>query len=211
MLLSTDLFSSLRRNIIEGKYERGYKLTEQDICSLYNVSRTPVREALRQLETEGLIETIPNRGAFVLGFSEQEFKDIFTLRKSYEILAVRWAIERITDDELETLEETFDFMEFYTENNDIERMMNINTKFHQAIYVAAHNRMLANMLTLYQQYTEIARFNQTFGKDYLALLLEEHRAIFNGFKGRDVESGAAAMEKHMDKSFNRCYNRQNRR
>jgi len=205
MLISTDLFSTLRKNIIEGKYERGYKLTEQNICSQFNVSRTPVREALRQLEIEGLIETIPNRGAFVLGFSEQEVKDIFELCKPYEVLAVRWAIERITDEELDALEETFDFMEFYSTKNDIEKMMKINTHFHQIIYTASHNRMLSNLLNLYRQYADIAKKNQAPGDNYLALLLEEHREIFEAFKARDAERGVRAMEKHMDRSFERCY------
>ena len=206
MLLSTDLFSTLRTNIIEGKYERGYKLTEQNLCSTFNVSRTPVREALRQLEIEGLVETIPHRGVFVLGFSQQEIKDMFQLCKPYEVLAVRWAIERATDEELDSLAETFEFMEFYTKKNDVEKMIKINTHFHQIIYAASHNRLLSNMLNLYRQYGAAAKKDKVFGDDYLAPLLEEHREIYNAFKDRDASRGATAMEKHMDKSFERCYN-----
>ena len=206
MLLSTDLFSALRKDIIDKKYARGFKLTEQMICSQYKVSRTPVREALSQLEAEGLIETIPNRGAFVLGISEQEIKDIFELRKPYEMLAVKWAVERMTDDELETLEESFDFMEFYTGKNDIEKMMNINTNFHRIIYAAAHSRMLSNLLTLYQQYTEAVKKSRVFESGYLVQLLEEHREIFDAIKNKDAPLGMQAMEKHMDNSMKRCYN-----
>ena len=207
MLLSNDLFSTLRKDIIEGKYQRGFKLTEQDICSKHNVSRTPVREALRQLEAEGLIDAVPNRGAFVVGFSEQEIRDIFELRKSYEILAVKWAVERITDDEFDDLEEAFDFMEFYTEKNDVEKMGRINTNFHTTIYKAAHNRMLLNMLTLYQQYTEIARSSQIIDDNYLIELLAEHRDIFDAFREKDAGRAVSAMERHMDKSIERCYSK----
>jgi DNA-binding GntR family transcriptional regulator len=202
-LLSTDLFSRLRQDILIGKYKRGYKLTEQNICTEYKVSRTPVREALRQLEMEGLIETIPNRGAFVLGFSVQDVKDIFELRKSYEIQAVKWAIERITDDELDALEETFEFMEFYTQKNDIEKMLKINVSFHQVIYEASHNRMLRNILASYQQYTEHVKNRIPHADNYLPELLKEHREIFNAFKSKDVESGMEAMGRHMDKSIER--------
>ena len=205
MLLSTDLLSSLRKDILTRKYERGYKLTEQNISSEYSVSRTPVREALRQLEMEGLVEAIPNRGAFVLGFSDQDIRDMFDLRKSYEIQAVMWAIERITDNELDALEETFEFMEFYTQKNDIEKMLNINMNFHQLIYIASHNRMLENILTSYQLYIKHAKRSHTFDNDYLPKLLEEHRQIFNAFKNKDGLLGTKAIEKHMDNSIERYY------
>jgi len=211
MLLSTDLFYALRKDILEGKYPRGHKLTEQDICSGHNVSRTPVREAIRQLETEGLIETIPNRGAYVLGLAEQDAFDILELRKAYEVLAVKWAIERITDDEFDALEETFDFMEFYTEKNDVEKMAKINTSFHQIIYAASHNRMIQNLLSSYQQYFEYTKARQAIKENCLLQVLEEHREIFEAFRDRDVESGIKAMEKHMEKSIERCYQAFDRR
>ena len=205
MLLFTDLVSGLRKDILQGKYPCGFKLTEKAICSEYKVSRTPVREALRQLETEGLIEAIPNRGAFVLGFSEHDIRDIFELRKSCEVQAVKWAIERITDDELDSLEEVFGFMEFYTQKNDFEKMININANFHQHIHAAAHNRILRHLLLSYQQYTEHAKKSQVFGDEYLSLVLEEHRRIFDAFKTQNVELGIRAMETHMDKSIERQY------
>ena len=98
--LSNNLYARLQADILTNKIAAGEKLTEQRLCKEYDVSRTPVREALRQLETHGLVENIPNRGAFAVGFSEQDFKDMFDLRKSCEIQAVKWAIERIIDEEL---------------------------------------------------------------------------------------------------------------
>ena len=90
MALSTDLYSNLRKDILKGNLHQGEKLTEQQICDQYRVSRTPVREAFKQLELEGFIENIPNRGAFVIGLSSQDIEDLYELRKSYEILAVKW-------------------------------------------------------------------------------------------------------------------------
>lgn len=121
MALSTDLYINLRKDILQGRLKQGEKLTEQKICDEYGISRTPVREAFRQLELEGFIETLPNRGAFVRGFSPQDIQDLYELRKAYEILAVRWAIERITDKELEKLEEAFEFMEFYTQKRMLKK------------------------------------------------------------------------------------------
>jgi DNA-binding GntR family transcriptional regulator len=200
MALSTDLFSSLRKDILQGKLRQGEKLTEQQICDEYNVSRTPVREAFRQLELEGFIETIPNRGAFVVGFSLQDIQDMYELRKSYEVLAVRWAIERITKEECEKLEEAFEFMEFYTQKKDVEKMLNINMNFHELIYKASHNRMLYHILSSYQLYIKQSRTasRSDVSSGYLEEILTEHRAIFESFKNKDVDAGIDAVSRHLD-------------
>jgi len=206
MVLSTDLFSSLRKDILQGKLRQGEKLTEQQICDEYNVSRTPVREAFRQLELEGFIETIPNRGAFVVGFSPQDIQDMYELRKSYEVLAVKWAIERITKEEFEKLEEAFEFMEFYTQKKDVEKMLNINMNFHELIYRASHNRMLHHILSSYQLYIKQSRTGSRSdaSSGYLDEILTEHRAIFEAFKNRDIEAGIAAVSKHLDNAKRRA-------
>ena len=203
MLSGADLLSGLRKDILIKKYPKGYKLTEQTISLEYGTSRTPVREALKQLESEGLIEMIPNRGAFVLGLSEQDVRDMFELRKIYEIQAVKWAILRITDQELASLEETFEFMEFYTQKSDVEKMLNINMNFHQLIYTASHNKVLHNILSSYQLYLKYIRETSGFKAEYLPALLDEHKAIFDAFKNKNVDAGALAAEKHMDNSIAR--------
>jgi len=200
MALSTDLFSSLRKDILQGKLSQGDKLTEQQICDEYNVSRTPVREAFRQLELEGFIETIPNRGAFVVGFSSQDIQDMYELRKSYEVLAVKWAVERITKEEYEKLEEAFEFMEFYTQKKDVEKMLNINMNFHELIYKASHNRMLYHILSSYQLYIKQSRpsSRNDVSATYLDAILHEHKAIFEAFRNKDTGAGIAAVSAHLD-------------
>lgn len=198
MALSTDLYSSLRKDILKGKLHEGEKLTEQQICEQYRVSRTPVREAFKQLELEGFIENIPNRGAFVIGLTTQDLEDMYELRKAYEILAVKWAIERITKDELEKLEEAFEFMEFYTQKQDVDKMLNINMKFHELIYTASHNRMLKNVLSSYQIYIKQSRKSSSHVAGYLEEVLKEHREIFKAFQTKDTDAGIAAVAKHLD-------------
>ena len=175
------------------------------ICNEYGVSRTPVREALRQLESDGLIETIPNRGAFVVGLSQQDLNDIYILRAMGEVQAVRWGIERITDEEMEELNETFEFMEFYTMKNDIPKMLNINIAFHQIIYNAAHNRMLNQQLTSYQLYLRHCNPSNYYAPNYLRDVLAEHRNIYDAFEARDIEAGAQAMQRHMENSTKRKF------
>ena len=201
--LSNSLLGKLQKDILTGKLKPGYKLTEQELCKAYGVSRTPVREALRQLEADGLVENILNRGAFVVGMSEQDYEDMFELRKAYEVQAVKWAIERITEEEMDRLEETFEFMEFYTLRNDIDKMLTINSGFHQVIYEASHNRMLKKLLSSYQNYLKYKGIESAYDDDYLTTVLEEHRAIFKAFKDKDVKAGTLAMEMHIDRARER--------
>ena len=201
--LSNSLLGKLQKDILTGKLKPGDKLTEQELCIAYGVSRTPVREALRQLEADGLVENILNRGAFVVGMSEQDYEDMFELRKAYEVQAVKWAIERITEEEMDRLEETFEFMEFYTLRNDIDKMLTINSGFHQVIYEASHNRMLKKLLSSYQNYLKYKGIESAYDDDYLTTVLEEHRAIFKAFKDKDVKAGTLAMEMHIDRARER--------
>jgi len=205
MPLSSDLFSKLREDILTGKLESGDKLTEIRICNEYNVSRTPVREALRELEVDGLIETIPNRGAFVVGLTDQDIRDMYVLRSASEVQAVRWAIQRITEKEMEELTETFEFMEFYTMKNDIPKMLNINMAFHQIIYDATHNRMLRQQLSTFQIYLRHCNPSNYYAPNYLRDVLSEHRAIYDAFEAKDVEAGAMAMQRHMESSTKRKF------
>lgn len=201
--ISTGLLTKMQRDILTGEMKPGQKIVEQELCKKYGVSRTPIREALRQLEADGLVENILNRGAFVIGMSEQDYEDMFELRKAYEIQAVKWAIERITGEEMERLEETFEFMEFYTMRNDIEKMLIINTGFHRVIYEASKNRMLQKLLSSYQNFLKYKGSEAVQDENYLPTVLEEHRAIFKAFKDKDPKEGALAMEIHINRAKER--------
>jgi DNA-binding GntR family transcriptional regulator len=196
--LSAGLFSRIREDILQGILKDGEKLTEQKICEAYNVSRTPVREAFKQLETDGLLENIPNRGAFVRGFSEQDKDDLYELRKSGEILAVKWGIARITESELDDLKEAYEFMEFYTQRRDYPKMLNINATFHELISKASHNRLLIQSLSLYQLYARQARARSSYSDHDLAQVLAEHKEILDAFIEKDPLAGMAAMGRHLD-------------
>lgn len=201
--ISTGVLAKMQKDILTGEFRPGQKIVEQELCKKYGVSRTPVREALYQLESDGLVEIILNRGAFVIGMSDQDYEDMFELRKVYEVQAVKWAIERITEEEMERLEETFEFMEFYTMRNDIDKMLVINSGFHQIIYEAAGNRMLQKLLSSYQTFLKYKGAEAVRDENYLSAVLEEHRAIFKAFNDRNAKDGALAMEVHMNRAKER--------
>jgi len=203
-LLSTDLVGKLRIEILAEQMRPGEKLTEQLICKQFSVSRTPVREALKNLEAEGLIEMIPNRGAFVVGISKDDMRDLYVIRMQNEIQAIRWAIERRTKEEMESIEESLDFMRFYTGRGDAKRMRSINVGFHKRIAAASHNRIIANSLSKIQDYTRYSRHVLPYRETDLAIILSEHEAIFAAFKSNDPEAGALSMKKHIENSLKRA-------
>ena len=198
--LSTGLFSELQKDILSGEIPDGSKLTEQSVCKRYNVSRTPVREAFRQLEADGLIEIIPNRGAFATGLSRRDISDLFDLRSVFEVQAVEWAIKRMSDEDIDRLAESMEFMEFYTLKEDVEKVLSFNSQFHNIIYEGTGDRMLQKTLSIYQTYLKYSAPHKTYDEDSLKAILEEHKAIFDAFETRNAAAGRKAMEYHMAQS-----------
>jgi DNA-binding GntR family transcriptional regulator len=198
--LAINIFIKLREAILRGKLKNGEKLTEQRICDEYNVSRTPVREAFRLLEQEGLITMIPNRGAFVTGFLEQDIADMYDMRKEYEVLAFEWAVERITPEELVEIKNSYELMEFYTHKKEYEKSAEQNIHFHELIYKASHNRLLTQILTSYQYYTKQLRYDEDADYSHMDELLEEHYEILQSLESKDVKRGKAIVQKHLEGS-----------
>ena len=198
--LSAGLYQEIQKDILSGELESGSKLTEAAVCKRYGVSRTPVREAFRQLEADGLIENIPNRGAFVTGLTRRDISDLFDLRSLFEIQAVEWAIKRMDDEDIDVLRETVEFMEFYTLKDDVEKVLSFNSRFHNTIYAGTKDRMIQRTLYTYQTYLKHSAPAKTFSGDYLRTILEEHKAIFAAFETRNVAAGRKAMEYHMEQS-----------
>lgn len=198
--LSAGLYTELQTGILSGAIPDGSKLTEQAVCKQYNVSRTPVREAFRQLEADGLIENIPNRGAFVTGLSRRDISDLFDLRSLFEVQAVEWAIKRMTSEDIDELSETVEFMEFYTLRDDVEKILTFNSQFHNIIYAGTKDRMICKTLAIYQTYLKYSAPAKSYSGDYLKTILEEHKAIYEAFESKNPAAGRKAMEYHMENS-----------
>lgn len=198
--LSAGLYTELQKDILSGALPDKSKLTEQAVCKRYNVSRTPVREALRQLEADGLIENIPNRGAYVTGLSKRDISDLFDLRALFEVQAVEWAIKRMRSEDIDSLAEVMEFMEFYTLKEDAAKVLSFNSRFHSLIYEGTGNRKLQRSLEVYQTYLKYSAPHRSYTESDLKTILEEHRAIYEAFESRNAAAGRKAMEYHMEQS-----------
>lgn len=135
--LGSRVFQRLREDILSGRYKEREELRETTIGKELGVSRTPVREALRQLELEGLVTIVPNKGAYVTGISAKDIKDIYVLRSMLEGLCARWATEHITEEQLDELEEVILLSEFHMKKisgSSADQVTDLDGKFHKVLY-----------------------------------------------------------------------------
>lgn len=202
--LTDEIADVVRERILKGEYEIGEKIKENQIATELRVSRTPIREAFKLLENEGLIDYIPNRGCFAKGFTQQDVDDIYAVREALEELAVRWSVGRISADEVTALEEQCDLMEFYTKKKDSKKVFELNNSFHDVIYASARSRFLAQVLRSYKEYIDKTRKSFFYEQSYLEGILSEHRAILDAIKEGDVNKAVEAMARHMDASKQRA-------
>lgn len=195
--LGATVFNDLERAIINGEYQAGDSLSEIKLSEKYGVSRTPVREALRQLELEGLVELIPNKGATVVGVSEKDIADIYAVRVRIEGLAARLCAENATSDELQALERLADLQEFYLLKGKPDRLWELDGEFHNTIFEASRNRPLQSMLSSFHSYISRARSNSMRSAERAARSVEEHRGILSAIAAHDGDRAEELMTAHI--------------
>ena len=140
------VFSTLREAILKGELKPGERLMELQLAEKMGVSRTPIREAIRMLEQEGLAVTIPRRGAQVAGMTEKDMEDALEIRAALDELAVQLACDAITEDQLKQLKQAMKNFEESTRSGDVKRIAEADVEFHDAIYTATGNEKLVSML-----------------------------------------------------------------
>ncbi|MFV0516676.1 MAG: GntR family transcriptional regulator [Aminipila sp.] len=207
--LTDEIVEILRERILKGEYVIGEKIVENQIASEFMVSRTPIRDAFRQLEIEGLIDYIPNRGSFAKGFTKQDMQDIYVVRRALEQIAIEWAIERMRPQEISQLEEQIELMEFYTKRKDCQKVMETNVAFHGIIYRSTRSRFLSHILKSYQEYVEQARRATVSEQENLDVICIEHKEILKAIKEKNVEDAKDKIARHLDNSKNRAQTKWN--
>jgi len=198
--LTSLIFDKIREDILNDKYTPGEKIVEAKLAEEIGVSRTPVREALKQLELDGLVENIPNRGVIVKGVSKQDIYDIYTIRIAIEGIAAQWSVERMTEEELRNLEEVYELMEFYTDRNDLDKIFELNTKFHEIIYTSTNSRYLEHVLRDFQLFIKSTRNKSLRSEGRKEKALDEHRKILDAFKSRDEAAAVEMLIAHISNS-----------
>ncbi len=191
---------TLRDAIRKGILKPGERLMEIQLAEELGVSRTPVREAIRKLELEGYVIMMPRRGTYVANLSIRDVNEVFEIRTSLDSLASGLAAERITDEELERLQRLLVLIGEYIETNDMEKIVETDTEFHDLLYQASRNtRLVGIIFNLREQLTRFRTTSMGF-PGRLAATLEEHRRIVEAIAQGDVKEAQAAAEYHMEKS-----------
>ena len=195
--LSDMVYHHVYQAITEGVYHDGDLLVEMKIAEELGVSRTPVREALKQLERENLVVSLPNRGVMVRGISSEDLADIYTIRALLEGQAAYWAAERISPDQLEQMLEVLELMEIYTRRNDVARLVRLDSKFHGIIYDGCRSNTIGKLLDNIHHVIHTRRMSSYTVEGRAAASLAEHREIYEALNAHDAERAKACAERHI--------------
>ena len=195
------VFYKIREDILNGKYKDNEELKEIAIGKELGVSRTPVREAFRQLELEGLIHIVPNKGAYVTGITAKDVKDIYMIRSKLEGLCALWATEYITKEQMEELEENIYLSKFHSEKGHSEQNTELDNRFHEILYDACNSKMLKNQLLAFHNYVLRVRRKTLSDHKRSAQSVKEHEAIFLAIKNNKAEEAERLANQHVLNAF----------
>ncbi len=192
------VFKTLRQAILKGELEPGERLMEIQLAERLGVSRTPIREAIRKLELEGLVLMIPRRGAEVAKISEKNLRDVLEVRRSLEELAIDLACQRIQEEELETLREAQKEFAAAIAAGDAMEIAQTDEKFHEIIYSGTGNQKLMQILSNLRE--QMYRYRLEYIKDAnkRQILLVEHEQILKALSLRHVQEAKLAVREHID-------------
>lgn len=191
------VFQTLRESILKGELEPGERLMEIRLAEKLGVSRTPVREAIRKLELEGLAVVLPRRGAVVAQITVSDLKDVLEVRRVLEALTVELACKRITKGDMEELKESFYNFQKAVRKNDLSDIVETDVEFHDVIYKAGRNRRLIQILNNLREQMYRYRFEYMKDREKRLLLVEEHKMIVSAIEKGDIPAAKKAIWTHI--------------
>ena len=191
------VFETLREAILKGVLSPGQHLMEMQLAYQLGVSRTPVREAIRMLELEGLVNMVPRKGARVAAISEKSLCDVLEVRRVLEELSVRLACTRMERDGLEKLDAINQQFIRACPSDDVVQIARIDESFHAVIYEAADNAKLLQLLNQMQNQMYRYRIEYIKLKERRQILVEEHKKIIHSLARRDAEAATEATRAHI--------------
>lgn len=197
--LRTEVYRRLRDDILQGRYTRGTTLTESQISLDMGVSRTPVREAISQLEQDGLVYSTPNKSIIVQGFDENDIMDLYDVRRQMETIAAARAAEFMNAEQRHALKSAFEQEVRDTLNNDnVEELQDLDNVFHELIFQGSGSKILRKILTSINTYTRYARTISLATQGRSRKVLDEHAKILDAITRKDSQAASQAMRAHID-------------
>lgn len=199
--LADQVFEHLETDILSGKYQRGDVLTENRLCEILGVSRTPIREALRRLMQDHLIvET--GKGSLVLGITDDDLRDIYIIRESLEAKAAKMATLNASEDDINELKSAVELQEFYLSKQNADQIRLMDNRFHEILYKISGSHVFYNtLLPLHkkvQKYRKVSLQSHSRASESVA----EHHEILNAIINRDADAAEALTAKHVKNAYN---------
>lgn len=192
------VFNTLRQAILTGELKPGERLMEIHLANRLGVSRTPIREAIRKLELEGLVTMIPRRGAEVSQITEKSMNDVLEVRRALDALCAELACDRISDEELDNLGKACTAFEQAVRTRDIRKIAQADVALHDIIVQATGNQRLLQLVNNLSE--QMYRYRFEYIKDFSQheRLIEEHRIIYQSIVNKDKETASREAKIHID-------------
>ena len=187
--LADQVFDHLENDILSGKYQRGEILTESKLSAELGVSRTPIRETLRRLEQEHIIEE-SGKGSVVIGINEKDLEDIFMIRKSLECQVAALAAKNRTEEQLKQLREALEFQEFYLNKKDPDQIKLMDSRFHETLYkLSGSTAFYDTLVPLHKKIQKYRRASVT-NSSRAEASVAEHRKIYEAIEAKNTALAA---------------------
>ena len=199
MPLRDVVFHTLRRGIMQGDLKPGERLMEIKLANRLGVSRTPIREAIRMLELEGLVVMIPRKGAQVAEITEKDLKDVLEVRMGLEELAVKFACQRITEEQLDNLYHASRKFEEAVKREDLTELAQADVDFHDLIYKATGNERLVQLLNNIREQMYRYRVEYLKDEEIRGSLVQEHDTLLEKLSQRDLEGAKQVTQSHIER------------
>lgn len=199
------VYEGLRKTIISGIIPVGERIVEKEYAERLNISRTPVREAIRRLEEEELVENIPRVGVVVKRISEEDIVEVYKIRHSLEVLATTAAMEHITEEEMDELEALLDLTEQKNKEGDVKEVIRLFGEFNSLIYKASRMKRLASMISRLNDYIQKFRDISITDDRRREKALVEHRKILKAISEKNTGDIDRLIKEHLDISLDIVY------
>lgn len=198
--LADQVFEKLETDILSGVYQKGELLTELKLCEELGVSRTPIREALRRLSQEHIIEESA-KGSIVLGIDKNDLKDIYAIRTKIEGMAAALAAKNATSAQLDELKEAVELQEFYVEKKDANHIRQFDSRFHEMVYTCSGSKIMYD--TLMPLHKKVLKFRKSSVESHDRALqsAQEHRAIYEAIVAHEETLAEIRMSEHILKAY----------
>jgi DNA-binding GntR family transcriptional regulator len=196
--LNQKAYIQLREMILNGSLARGEQIDERRLAAELDVSRTPLREAIGQLVTEGIIEYRPYKGTSVRSFTAKQVNDLYQVRKALEALAVRLAIPKLSQEDIEDIRAILDDVHQALERGDIEAYNTADRRFHNAIVEITANETLMDSLNRLAAQIQMVRTIANRDPHVVERTAKERPLILNALEARDADTAARLMEEHIE-------------